>query len=330
MPQYFADALRGHARTLGGRALRALRPEPAPACEDWQTVIEDPVMGPVRLTGRLCHTGSPDGEADTLLLVVHGLGACADAAYARRAARVAEAAGLSSLRLNLRGADRSGDDYYHAGLTEDLRAALASPELARYRNLAILGFSLGGHTALRYATEGHDPRLRAVAAVCSPLDLAAGGRLIDRPGLWAYRRYLLNHLLEIYGAVAARRPVPVSLAEARRIRNFRDWDTRVVAARHGFRDADDYYDRMSVGPRLPRLGVPALLVASEDDPMVPAGAIRPVIEGYGGRALPLDVRWVPSGGHMAFPRRLDLGLGPVPSGAGGLEAQVVSWISTVL
>ncbi len=325
-------ALRGHVRTLGGRALRALRPEPPPACEDWRTVIEDPVMGPVRLTGRLCHAGSADGseEAEALVLIVHGLGASADAAYARRAARVAEAAGLSSLRLNLRGADLSGDDYYHAGLTEDLRAALASPELARYRDFAILGFSLGGHTALRYATEEHDSRVRAVAAVCSPLDLAAGGRLIDRPALWAYRRYLFDHLVEIYGAVAARRPVPLPLAEARRIRTFRDWDTRVVAARHGFRDADDYYERMSVGPRLERLGVPALLVAAEDDPMVPAGAIRPVLEGYGDRALPLDVRWVPSGGHMAFPRRLDLGLGRAPSGAGGLEAQIVAWMSAVL
>lgn len=331
MPRFDSSSLlRGHARTLGGRALRALRRELAPECRDWQTVVDDPVMGPVRLTGRLREVPSGDrgGDrgADTLLLIVHGLGACADAAYARRAARLADAAGLSSLRLNLRGADRLGDDYYHAGLTEDLRSALASPELERYRSVAILGFSLGGHTALRYATEAHDPRLVAVAAVCSPLDLAAGGRLIDRPGLWAYRRYLFNHLLEIYAPVAARRPVPIPLEEARRIRTFRDWDTRVVAARHGFRDADDYYARMSVGPRLPDLAVPALLVAAEDDPMVPAGAIRPVLASHAGRDLALDVRWVPSGGHMAFSRRLDLGLGTAPGEAPGVEAQVLSWL----
>jgi uncharacterized protein len=334
MPRYGSSSfLRGHARTLGGRALRALRRELVPECQEWQTVAEDPVMGPVRLTGRLRHCPYGDRDADTLLLIVHGLGACADAAYARRAARVADAAGFSSLRLNLRGADRLGDDYYHAGLTEDLGSALASPEVERYRKVAILGFSLGGHTALRYATLEHDPRLRAVAAVCSPLDLAAGGRLIDRPGLWAYRRYLFGHLMEIYDAVAERRPVPLPPEEARRIRFFRDWDTRIVAARHGFRDADDYYARMSVAPRLPELRVPALLVAAEDDPMVPAGAIRPVLEHHGwhaGNGLPLDVRWVPSGGHMAFSRRLDLGLGPGPGQAPGVEAQVLSWLRTVL
>jgi hypothetical protein len=299
---------------------RALRQEAAAASEPWSAVVEDPRIGPVRLTGRL---RAPAGEAaggGGLLVVVHGLAASADASYAVRAAQAAEAAGLASLRLNLRGADRSGEDYYHAGLTADLRAALASPALAAYDRVAVLGFSLGGHVALRYATEEPDPRLRAVAAVCAPLDLAAGGRLIDRPALWAYRRYLLGHLMEIYRAVARRRAVPLPVEAAGRIRTFRDWDTRVVAARHGFRDAADYYARMSVGPRLDRLSVPALLVGAEDDPMVPPEAVRPVLAG---RDVPLEVRWVAGGGHMAFSRGLDLGLGGPP----GVEAQLLAWLT---
>lgn len=302
---------------------RALRPEAAAASEPWWAVVEDPRIGPVRLSGRL---RAQDGAVraggtgpDGLLVVVHGLGASADASYAVRAARAAEAAGLACLRLNLRGADRSGEDYYHAGLTEDLRAALASPALAAYDRVAVLGFSLGGHVALRYATEETDSRLRAVAAVSAPLDLAAGGRLIDRPALWAYRRYLLAHLMEIYRAVARRRPVPLAVEEARRIRTFRDWDTHIVAARHGFRDAADYYERMSVGPRLERLAVPALLVGAEDDPMVPPEAVRPVLAG---RTTPLEVRWVATGGHMAFSGGLDLGLGGRP----GIDGQVLAWL----
>lgn len=317
-------ALRGHLRTVGWRVARALRPVAAPSSQDWSTVVDDPALGPVRLTGRL---GRAPG-AQRLLVVVHGLGASADAAYVLRAAHLAEAAGLACLRLNLRGADRLGEDYYHAGLTADLRAALASPQLAGYRSVGVLGFSLGGHLALRYATEEADPRLAAVAAVCSPLDLAAGGRLIDRPALWVYRRYLFTHLMEVYAAVARRRPVPLPVAAARRIRTFREWDTEIVAARHGFRDAADYYERMSVGPRLERLAVPALLVSAEDDPMVPPGAVRPVLAG---RDTPLEVRWVPSGGHMAFSSRTDLGLGPEPGSdlrrPPGVERQLVSWLA---
>ena len=48
-------------------------------------------------------------------------------------------------------ADGRGEDFYHAGLTVDLEAAIASPELARYQRILILGYSLGGHVVLRYA-----------------------------------------------------------------------------------------------------------------------------------------------------------------------------------
>ena len=64
------------------------------------------------------------------LLIVHGLGGSAKSPYTAKAAHAAAAAGLSSLRLNLRGADLLGEDYYHAGMTADLAAAIASPELA--------------------------------------------------------------------------------------------------------------------------------------------------------------------------------------------------------
>ena len=85
-----------------------------------------------------------------------------------RGAAAAEMAGLSCLRMNLRGSDRMGEDYYHGGLTVDLHAALASSEAQRYRRIYLLGYSLGGHVVLRLATEPADPRLVAVAAVCAP------------------------------------------------------------------------------------------------------------------------------------------------------------------
>jgi hypothetical protein len=267
--------------------------------------VEDPDVGPVRLTGYLTR---PEDARDVIVLV-HGLGGCADSGYMPGAARAASEAGLASLRLNLRGSDRLGEDFYHAGLTEDLRAAVASPELAGFDRVFVLGYSMGGHVALRYGTENGDrldSRVEAVAAICAPLDLAASGAVMDRPAFWVYRRYLLRHLLEIYRAVAARRPVPIPVEEAERIRLFREWDDRIVAPRHGFESAADYYARASVGPRLDRFGRPdrsdrsgprALLVVAEDDPMVPAETVRPALEG---RETGLRVRWVPSGGHIGF------------------------------
>ncbi|MCL4837592.1 MAG: alpha/beta fold hydrolase [Thermoanaerobaculia bacterium] len=305
----------GHLWTLSGRLRAALAPPAPPPAVPWSTDLEDPAVGRVRLTGLL--SGPP--EAVCLLLLVHGLGGSVASPYLVAAASAAAGAGLATLRLDLRGADRAGEDYHHAGLTADLQAALASPELARFPHLLLAGFSLGGHLVLRYLTEEPEPRVRAGAAVCAPLDLAAGADAIDAPARWPYRRYLLNHLVEIYAAVAARRPVPVPVERARRVRRLREWDDLVVAPRFGFRDAADYYARASVGPLLGALRRPALLVAARRDPMVPAATLDAALAR---RPAALQVRWAERGGHVYFPAGLDLGL----PGPRGLEGQLLGWL----
>lgn len=217
-----------HLWTLGPRLRHAVRPAQAPESRPWETVVEDPRVGPVRLTGRMRELPGED-----LLVLVHGLGGCTDSHYMIRGATAAEAAGLSCLRLNLRGADRQGEDYYHAGLTLDLHAALVSPEVARYRRIWMLGYSLGGHVVLRLATEAADPRLEAVAAVCAPVNLGLSVVEIDSPGFGIYRRYLLRSLADIYREVAARRPVHYPVERLGEIRTIREWDNRIVAPRHG-------------------------------------------------------------------------------------------------
>jgi predicted alpha/beta-fold hydrolase len=345
------DWLQPHVWTVAPRLRHSLWSLEPPPSEPWETVVEDPVIGPVRLSGRLhrclpaiCRTararweengggvtalaegvagggGWPAaamaagevGGDDELVVLLHGLGGSIDSYYMPHGALAAAAAGVSSLRLNLRGADMSGEDFCHAGLTADVHAALASPALRRYRRIYLLGHSLGGHLALRFASEPGDPRVVAVAAVCSPLDLGRSQQAIDAPGGWPYRRYLLSHLARIYATVAARRRLPLPAAYVARMRKMRDYDDWVVAPRHGFDGAEDYYARASVAPRLGALRVPALLVNATGDPMVLAQAVRPALE----RPVPrLEVRWVPEGGHVGFPRGVDLGLAP-GSGGGG-------------
>lgn len=312
---------RGHYWTLRGFLERRRWRGIASSGEPWETELDDPQIGPILLTGRWRRRGEAGAEGDAVV-ILHGMGGSADSEYVLAAAAAAERAGLSSLSLNVRGADRRGEDFFHAALTADLAAALASPELADARRIALLGYSLGGHMALTYAVESPPDRLAAVAAISPPLDLAACCRTIDRPGALVYRRYLLAHLKEIYAAVAERRPVPVPLAEARRIRSQREFDHRIVAPRHGFDGVDDYYERASVGPRLAASTVPSLLVVARHDPLVPAASLAPFLAG-----LPecVEARFV-EGGHVGFPRRLDLGEDAAP----GLEPQVAAWLARAL
>jgi uncharacterized protein len=195
----------GHLWTVIPSLLASMRSQAGPPAQTFHTTVEDPVIGKVRITGLF----SDLAESDTLVLIVHGLAGNAHSPYCAVAAQAAHDAGYASLRLSMRGADFSGEDIFHGGLTDDLRAALACPELARFRRVFLFGYSVGGHLALRAGIEQIDPRIRAVAAICPPLDLDAATIAFDAPQRRVYRRHIFSGLDKSYARVAARRQVPV-------------------------------------------------------------------------------------------------------------------------
>ncbi len=285
--------LHGHLWTIAPDLWSRMRPPPVPAERSWTLVVDDAARNwNVRIGGRVRHA-----ESDTLVVVVHGLGGSSDSPYVRRAVAAVAAAGWASLRIDLRGADGLGEDLYHAALYEDLAAAIAEPALAGYRNVLALGYSLGGHLALRWALAG-EPRLRAVAAVCAPLDLARSSAAIDSRGSWLYREHVLRGLKRMYRTVAARRPLSRSVADVQAVRTIRDWDQLVVVPRHGFADVDDYYARASVAPQLGAMRIPALWIGARADPMVPAGVVTPALASA---SAAVRVTWCERGGHVGFP-----------------------------
>jgi len=304
----------GHFWTLASYLRNFVRPPQAPPSRPWRLKVHDSELGEVGLSGRLSRVAG-----DRLVVVLHGIAGCSESAYSVRVAEAALAAGVSCLRLNMRGADRSGEDFFHAGLTRDLHSTLAAPELRDFETLYVLGFSLGGHVALRAATEEADPRLASVAAICAPLDLGTCADAFDRPGCWPYRRRILGELSGMYERVARRRPVAVPPERVRQVRSLREFDGLTVAPRFGFADAEDYYRRMSVGPVLDRLRVPALLVVGVSDPLVPIETVTPLVSPPPSR---LDVRYLDSGGHVGFPPGIRLS----EKGRAGVEPQVIEWL----
>lgn len=304
--------MKGHVLTFAPFLRHTLSPRKVSAGEPFEASVHDPRMGEVTLSGALHRA-----PGDALVIVLHGLGGSIDSEYVIAAADALLRQGASCLRLNMRGADLRGDDFYHAGLISDLDAALASPSVAAFRRVMVWGFSLGGHVALRHAALSRTPP-HAVAAVCPPLDLDAGARAIDAWHRRPYLRHLLSGLVEMYSAVARRHDMPVSIARAAAISSLRTWDNEIVAPRHGFDDAAHYYASQAAGPLLRGLSVESLVLVGRDDPMVPFATLTPSLTAA---SRSVDVR-VTLGGHLGFAPGLDLGL----PGQRGMIAQVASWL----
>ena len=311
------DSLSGHLWTILPAVQSGLLSSYRfPDAQPFATVVHDPVAGDVQLNGLYVD----QSESDTLVVVIHGLGGDAASSYVQDAARAVVQHGFSVLCLSMRGADGSGEDIFHGGLTEDIRAALASPELARYKRVFLIGFSVGGHLALKAALDHVNDRLTAVAAVCPPLDLDLATIAFDQPSCLLYRRHVFSHVNQRYERAAARRKFLTPASVVRKARFCRERDALTVVPRFGFRNPEDYYERESVAGRIHELEIPSLLVAADNDPIIPAHTLRPAISKASGA---LTVRWVDRGGHVFFPSGLDLGFG----GPLGLEPQILQWLS---
>ena len=287
-------AAAGHAWTVLPELRQRVRPVSAPPTEQWHVDLVDPQMGSVRLLGRYHRVPG----ARTVLLIVHGLGGTPTSPYCLRAACEAARRGWSSLRIGMRGCTGDGEDLYHAGLGSDLGAVLNDPSLAGYERVLVLGYSLGGHLSLVHALEPA-PRVQAVAAVSSPLNLELSCQAIDLRRGFVYRHHVLNALKACYAVTANRRSLPTPADQVHRVRTIREWDRVAVVPRFGFDDVADYYQQASVGPRLRDVQCPSLYLGMRHDPMIPPWVVEPSLAtSSGGR---FEYRWLDNGGHVFAP-----------------------------
>jgi predicted alpha/beta-fold hydrolase len=239
--------------------------------------------------------------AGRLVILSHGLEGSAEAGYNRGMAARLNAAKWDVLVWNFRGCSQETNRLprlYHSGETGDLGAVI---DLAatRYSRIALVGFSLGGNLTLKYLGESspHPAIVRGVA-ISTPLDLGATARALDRHwGNGIYRRSFIKSLIAKVEAKAARFPDKFDVSGIRRIRTFGEFDDRFTAPVHGFRDAEDYWEKSSARQFLPGITVPTLILNARNDPLLTPESL-PVAEAEGNPCLFLEMPR--SGGHLGF------------------------------
>jgi uncharacterized protein len=248
--------------------------------------------------------------ADRLVILSHGLEGSADAGYNRGMAAKLNAAGWDVLVWDFRGCSQETNRLprlYHSGETGDLGAVIDFAA-TRYSRIALVGFSLGGNLTLKYLGESSPhPAIISAAAVSAPLDLAATARALDRH--WSNRIYLRSFIKSLVAKVeakAVRFPDKFDVSGIRMIRTFEEFDGRYTAPVHGFRDAEDYWEKTSARQFLDRITVPTLILIACDDPLLTPESF-PVAEAEGNPCLFLEMP--KSGGHLGF---IDLARGFEP------------------
>jgi predicted alpha/beta-fold hydrolase len=243
-------------------------------------------------------------KSDTpVAILFHGLEGSSDSPYIRGLVNVLSNQGWCCAAVNFRGC--SGElnrlqRSYHSGATDDLDEIITLLS-ERYPDSALhaIGFSLGGNVLLKWCAEtGRQNPLNAAIAISVPYQLAVASSTLDSKDFFSrlYRWRLLSSLKNKALQKIQQGIINQDLAKIEGIQSFYDFDDRLTAPLHGYKDADDYYRRASSYPHLNKIQIPTLLLHAADDPFMNSRVITEHTEMTPSVKLELS----PYGGHVGF------------------------------
>ncbi|MES2632041.1 MAG: alpha/beta fold hydrolase [Pseudomonadota bacterium] len=263
-------------------------------------------------------------QADRPLLVMfHGLEGSSRSHYAEAFADFAAEHGLAFAIPHFRGCSgelNAGPRAYHSGDHEEIAWILQRLREHHDGPIVAVGVSLGGNALMRWAGEageGASTLVRAVASVCSPLDLAASSVQIGHGfNRLVYTTMFLRSMKPKALEKLQQHPGLFDGARMQAARDLYEFDDIFTAPLHGFTNADDYYARASAKPHLHRIRIPALCLNARNDPFVPAASL-PIAGGVGH----FVTLWQPQeGGHVGFPD------GSLPGHVRTMPDEVGNWL----
>ncbi len=254
----------------------------------------------VRLTAS--HTSQKvQSQACGLLVLLHGWEGSTDSNYVLESGARALSGGWDVVRLNLRdhgGSHALNRGIFHSCLIDEAVGGLTAIA-ARWpsRSMVLAGFSLGGNFALRMALRvpGVGIDLAGVLAVCPVIDPKHSMQAIQ-----SYRNFYERYFMQKWRGSLRRKQQAFpedALFTASELRlDLRELTREMVLRHTDFDSLDSYLDGYSVADdRLAGLKVPARILTSRDDPVIPVADFAPL---RGVKAIDLDI--TEHGGHCGF------------------------------
>lgn len=246
----------------------------------------------------------PQHDTRPLVVLLHGLAGDIHSHYIQGMFKALQQANYPTVLMHFRGCNGKPNKLaraYHSGDTADF-AAVVKMLQQRFpaMPLCAVGFSLGANVLLKYCGEQADANpLRAAVAVSPPLSLSACATRINLGSSKIYQRYLLQKLK----AATAQKltelssfPLPLTLQQIQNIKSIKEFDELYTAPIHGFKDAEDYYQRASGKAFLKHITVPTLIIHAKDDPFLSDEVIPTPAE----LSASIEYQLCTHGGHVGF------------------------------
>lgn len=263
----------------------------------------------------------------TLWVLFHGLEGCSRSHYSLAVMNQARMAGALGVVVHFRGC--SGENNwmpraYHSGDSPEMDWILRRlrKQLPAVEHMHVTGVSLGGNVLLKWLGEqekhAHEVVSSAVS-VSAPVDLLAGAVSLAKGFNLVYTRMFLSTLVPKSIDKVKRFPELGKAQDIANCKDFFDFDNRVTAPWHGFRDAEHYYAASSAKPLLKHIAVPTLMIHAKNDPFM-SGQHLPAHHEVSSQVKCL---FTEHGGHVGFAngRSLRLGLDWLPKQCDAFFAQ---------
>lgn len=282
----------GHASTMYSGAMKKTLP-PDYDRETWELADGDFLLVDVRI--------QDPGRA---VILCHGLEGDSQSSYINTSADYFIQRGYSVFAWNNRscgGTMNRLPQLYHHGSAKDLEAVVQTVSERGFKNIYLLGYSLGGAQVLNYLGGNQIPKtVKAGVAVSTPIQLSSSAQTINNGLSRIYAHRFIKSYKAKIKIKAQKFPDLLDTNQVSKIKGFDDIAKTFMVPVHGFTDLEDYYRRASPGFSIDRIRTPALVLNAWDDPML------------GKKDYPIEIAQNHSslfletprhGGHCAFPMR---------------------------
>ena len=244
-------------------------------------------------------------HSEKIALVIHGLEGSSNSNYVKSLTRVLNGNNFDVVAMNLRGCSGLPNRLpcsYHSGKTDDLNEVFSYIESQyNYKEINIIGFSLGGNIILKYLGEKKykiPALLNSAVTISVPCDLKGSALQLAKTENYIYmRRFLKSLKIKSLNKFDQFDLDPAIVDKIRKAKNFYDFDNGFTAPIHGFIDAEDYWRKCSSKQYLSNITTSTLLISSIDDPFLSASCI-PREEAKNNDFFNLELSEY--GGHVGF------------------------------